>query len=271
MRIPLCVPYELRATVRRAGARWEADRRVWTCGRDHLNGPNYDHLRRFVPIMYRLERTSPYLQPRLVPQSLWGKNLRALLTQDQWDVVRKAAYRRAGYRCKICGEQGPQWPVEADEVWAYDDMALTHTLMGVVALCPDCHHVRHWGKTMIDGNEVAAFAHIVKINRFTRADAERLVAAAMTQWEQRSRLRWSSDYSWVTRAHDFAVDANGLLQAEQVNRTIVAEARMRADPMASFAIAGRPPAAQAQESYARTSPKSGVLARFLGRLFSLKR
>ena len=59
----------------------------------------------------------------LVPQSSWGNNLRseANLSKGQWDKLRKESYRKANYKCEICGEKGPKWPVECHEIWHYDD------------------------------------------------------------------------------------------------------------------------------------------------------
>lgn len=46
------------------------------------------------------------LQIELVPKTAFGENLRKLLTQNEWDKIRKAVYQRANYKCEICGEQG---------------------------------------------------------------------------------------------------------------------------------------------------------------------
>ncbi len=81
----------------------------------------------------------------LVPQSVFYDNVRALLTQSQWDVVRKQVYSQAYYVCQICGGVGPKHPVEAHEIWQYDDKLLTQTLVGMVGLCPSCHQVKHIG------------------------------------------------------------------------------------------------------------------------------
>jgi len=113
-------------------------------------------------------------------------------------------------------------------------ITLTQTLKGVVALCPDCHHVRHWGKTSVDGNEEQAFCHLMTINRWTRAQAEEAVELAFEQWERRSRLARTSDYSWVTRTHGFTPDEAGAARAEASNRKLVSSALRRAgaeDPL----------------------------------------
>lgn len=225
--IPLCVPFERKDEARQAGARWDATQRVWTCQTALLSTDAYARLRRFVPRMYRPDLQPPYIRPWMVPQTVWGKNLRALLLKKEWDVIRKAAYAASGNRCRVCGGRGPQWPVEADEAWEYNDETRTQTLKGVIALCPDCHHIRHWGKTMVDGHEEQAFILLMHINRWTRTQAEDAVAFAFDQWERRSRHEWESDYSWVTRVHGFRPDGDGERRAKAVNRELVNKAAAR--------------------------------------------
>jgi hypothetical protein len=229
--IPLCVPFARKDEARRAGARWNKEGRVWTCDPALLATSSYARLRPFVPRMYRPDVVPPFIRPWMVPQTLWGKNLRALLPKEQWDVVRRHAYEAAGNRCRVCGGRGPQWPVEADEAWDYDDETRTQTLKGVIALCPDCHHIRHWGKTSVDGNEEEALQRLMMINGWSREVAEQAVEVAFEQWDRRSRHDWQSDYSWVTRVHGFQIDEGGMLRAEAANRDLVAEAISRVDAL----------------------------------------
>lgn len=227
--VPLCVPFARKDEARRAGARWQSEEHAWVCDRALLSSDAYMQLRPFVPRMYRPELKPPYIRPWMVPQTLWGKNLRALLPKESWDLVRRQAYAQAGKRCRVCGGRGPRWPVEADEAWEYDDATLTQTLKGVIALCPDCHHVRHWGKSLVDGREEETLCHLMTINGWTLFQAEQAVDEAMTQWEERSRHEWKTDYSWVTRTHGFVPDESGTARAETANRELVAVARQRAE------------------------------------------
>jgi hypothetical protein len=169
----------------------------------------------------------------MVPQTLWGKNLRALLSREQWDVVRRAAYEESGKRCIVCGGRGPEWPVEADEAWEYDDATNLQTLKSVIALCPPCHHVRHWGKSMVEGREDATLSHMMTVNGWSRHQAKAAADAALAQWHDRSRRSWRSDYSWVTRRHGFEIDDAGIVRAEQANAEVVAIAQDRATGISS--------------------------------------
>lgn len=219
--IPLCVPFVRKSEARAAGAVWQVEERFWACGPALLRTDAYTRLKQFVPRMYRPDLDGPVLRPWLVPSPLWGKNLRAILSKDDWDRVRRHAYEEAGRRCRVCGGCGPQWPVEADEGFAYDDDALTHTLMGVIGLCPTCHEVRHWGKTIMKGREEAAFDHLRRVNGWSEEAAISAIDEAFEMWEWRSSRSWKSDYSWVTRTHGIEVPSNAEDLAEAANRSII--------------------------------------------------
>ena len=237
--IPLCVPYGGRGQAKAAGARWNPEQRQWECEPELLSGPSYPRLRPFVPRMHRPDLAGPAIRPWLVPSPLWGKNLRALLLPQQWDEVRRAAYGRAGYRCIVCGGRGPEWPVEADEAWSYDDERLIHKLVGVVALCPDCHAVRHWGHSELHGKGEAAFAKLMAVNRWTEDQAGAAVDEAFEVWSRRSEQTWTSDYGWVAREHGFEISAEGYARAEAANREYATTGE--AEPQSAVAAPAQPP------------------------------
>lgn len=67
------------------------------------------------------------------------------------------------------------------------------------------------------------------INGWTLAQAEHTKDEAMTQWEERSRHKWKSDYSWVTRTHGFVLDKASAARAETANLELIAVARQGAE------------------------------------------
>jgi hypothetical protein len=62
------------------------------------------------------------LAVELVPEPCWWSNVRTIVDPPVWDQLRRQVYRHAHYRCEICGDRGPEHPVEAHEVWSYDDL-----------------------------------------------------------------------------------------------------------------------------------------------------
>lgn len=228
--IPLCVSFERRSVAREAGAIFDGASKGWYCDASLTRRPE---LSEFLPYRYRPDRSPPFIRPWMVPQPLWGMNLRALLAADDWKRIAKDARDRSGSRCRICGGRGPQWPVEADEGWAYDDRSRTQTLKGVIALCPDCHAVRHWGRTLTQGHGDRALTWMARINGWTAAQAQNCVAAAMQQWQDRSRFDdWRCDISWATRIYGVTACAGGESLARHRNAAFVATARAQASAVA---------------------------------------
>ena len=101
------------------------------------------------------------LEIELVPQSSHFKNLRSDLKPNEWDLLRKDSYKKAGHRCEICGGKGPKWPVECHDIWDYTNGV--QTLKGLIALCPACHEVKHMGLAQLKGRLGIAKKHLMKI------------------------------------------------------------------------------------------------------------
>lgn len=161
-----------------------------TMGYTEFNvGENVEALKLSVP--------THHLVVELVPKSMWGFNLRSELTKAQWDKIRKAVYERAGHRCEICGGKGSKHPVEAHERWVYDDTTHVQKLVGVEALCPMCHKVRHLGRTIAVGQGDMAMGHLDRVNGWTPKQTEDHVVEAMKVWAERSKHTWTLDLTWV--------------------------------------------------------------------------
>lgn len=133
------------------------------------------------------------LQPELVPNTAWCKNLRSDLPKSQWDKLRRAAYAKAGHKCEICGGVGKRHPVECHEVWEYDDEKGIQKLKKVEAICPACHEVKHIGLAGVRGRHNQAIAHMCKVNKIDTAKADKIVLGAMQQWSMRSERQWECD------------------------------------------------------------------------------
>lgn len=135
----------------------------------------------------------------LVPHASWGENLRSLVPRDLWDRLRRETYRAARYRCQVCGGRGPDHPVECHESWAYNDTRHVQTLVGLLALCPSCHRVKHYGRAEVYGYAEQAFAHLMAVNGWPAERAADYVDAALDVWELRSASTWQVDLGWLNR------------------------------------------------------------------------
>ena len=139
----------------------------------------------------------PKLTIELVPQSVWEKNLRSLLSKSEWDQLRRYCYRKAGYKCEVCGGRGPKHPVECHELWSFDDENNIQTLNGLIALCPTCHSVKHIGFASITGRKEAAMNQLKKVNGWDDYEADDYVAACFQVWNERNREDWTINIDWA--------------------------------------------------------------------------
>ena len=133
----------------------------------------------------------------LVPDSCWYSNLRSILSPEQWDVVRREAYARAGGKCSICWGQSPR--LEAHEQWEYDEKTATQKLKNVIAVCRSCHEVIHIGRTQLTGGEERA-AHFMKVNGCSYAEYRKALGEANEAHRRRNRIpEWKLDLSYLKK------------------------------------------------------------------------
>ena len=134
----------------------------------------------------------------LVPKSNWYKNVRSEVTKEEWNILRKNCYRKANYTCEICGGKGTEWPVECHEIWEYNDRKHIQKLIGLISLCPDCHKLKHIGRTQIMGEYDLAINHFMKVNNITRKEAENEIKKAVVIWNKRNKYSWILDLDFIT-------------------------------------------------------------------------
>jgi hypothetical protein len=135
------------------------------------------------------------LKVELVPKSSFYSNMRKVLSKDAWDLLRKSVYRKANYRCEVCGAKGR---MNCHEIWKYDDGRGVQILRGYECLCDWCHHVRHIGfasilasKGKLDYEKVVK--HFCKVNNCSTEAFRTHVNAAYVLWKKRSKIKWRVD------------------------------------------------------------------------------
>ena len=136
----------------------------------------------------------------LVPEECWRGSLYHALSPADWDRVRKDAYKRAGYRCRICGAKGR---LEAHEKWSYDEEKALQKLEDVMALCHSCHEVKHIGRTQMMGRGADAMEHFMRVNKCAQMDFHAALAEANEEYLKRNRIEgWVTDVSWLRDKFD---------------------------------------------------------------------
>lgn len=152
---------------------------------------------------------TPKLSVELVPQACWCSNVREYATPQEWDKLRKATYQRFGHVCAICRGRGPKWPVECHEIWDYSILPAGNTqrLQYLIALCPSCHQVKHFGRTQAVGDGDAALHHLAKVNGWDEPLTLWYLERVFDIWEARSTLRhWELNLDWLKQRFGMVLD-----------------------------------------------------------------
>ena len=149
--------------------------------------------------LFQTVLAEPLLTVELVPHTYtcWFSNVRDHVNKKTWDKLRQSTYRKAGYVCEICGGRGPKWPVECHEIWHYDNNSRIQTLIGLMALCPSCHAVKHIGLSGLQGKGEEAEAHLAEVNSWTKQETAAYLEKVWHTWQVRSRYEWRLDLSWL--------------------------------------------------------------------------
>lgn len=135
------------------------------------------------------------LQIELVPKTSWGNNLRSAIPPKKWDEIRKSCCAKFNHQCAICGLQGR---LGCHEIWEYDDENHVQRLLGFIALCDMCHHVKHIGRAGILASEGKLdfnklIEHYMAVNQCGRDDFKRHQTEAFAEWRERSKHEWKVD------------------------------------------------------------------------------
>ena len=138
------------------------------------------------------------LKFQLVPDSCWYSNLRSALPVKVWKIIREDALKRSNNRCSICGREVK--PLEAHEVWKYDEDNCIQKLTDVIAVCKMCHSVIHIGRSTLMGKEVQCSSWFMKINGCTYSEYRSELGKANEEHIRRNRISdWKLDVSWLNK------------------------------------------------------------------------
>lgn len=158
----------------------------------------------------------PYPEPKLtielVPSGQWEDNLRSHLKKTKWDALRYACYQRANHKCEVCGEKGWKHPVECHEIWEYNDQTRIQKLNGLIALCPQCHQVKHIGLAAIKGKFAQAIGQLMKVNSWPQELAEAYAIRQFEIHQIRSTFAWSIDLSWLDDSEQYIEESVSLVR-----------------------------------------------------------
>ena len=148
----------------------------------------------------------------LIPGTMWGKNVRAVVSDTIWANLRwfygatldppkrfeidfseeLLAPRRILY-CSICNDE--RRSLELHEEWSFDDDAKVQRLDEFLAICPRCHLAKHIGLAQKNGRGEEALDHLSRVNSLSKDEAIAVVYEALAKWRERSSHEYQLDLS----------------------------------------------------------------------------
>lgn len=191
------VPYSEKEEAKALGAKWDMVEKKWWC-----LDKDSQHFQKWLNPQPNQNKT---LTIELVPSTCWFSNVRNHISSAEWNKVKKHTFTKANYRCEVCNGVGHKHPVECHELWHYDDTNHIQTLTGTIALCPDCHTVKHMGLAQIRGVGVKAERWLAKVNNWDNSKTSQYVAGAFSQWRTRSRYDWTLNIDWLNETFGLEV------------------------------------------------------------------
>jgi 5-methylcytosine-specific restriction endonuclease McrA len=131
-----------------------------------------------------------------IPASSRLASLAKLLPPAEWNRVRRAAYRAAGYRCQVCGRQGS---LRCHEVWQYNEQIGYQFLRGFQVLCQDCHATKHILFVHDRRQRAKLLQHFITVNRLSELEAGEYLRSARHRQRRLNQTGWIvnfGDYNW---------------------------------------------------------------------------
>jgi len=196
----LNVPFSQKDEVKSLGACWSPKERMWFVPKG-LNEKLFERWfivpKSNVNDVQVLQEKRVLLCIDLVPSSAWFSNLRSELKQEEWELVKKATFKSANYRCQACGGVGPKHPVECHERWNFDSESKIQTLVGTISFCPACHDATHFGLARVRGRERDAIRQLMRVNHWEESKVHSHINEAMEMWKWRSTVKWKLDARWL--------------------------------------------------------------------------
>lgn len=136
----------------------------------------------------------------MIPENMWYCNLRKILKPKHWDIVRKDAYERYENKCACCGRKVKR--LEGHELWDFNEETQTQKLTDVIALCKLCHLTIHIGQAGLLGKLEDCFNNYCRLNKCTKQECIDDYNNAFKIWEERNKIPWKLDITWIERFKD---------------------------------------------------------------------
>lgn len=148
-----------------------------------------NNIAEFLPFIARPFITAQIVD--LIPSTSWFSSLANMLSKPYWDALREQSISSL-QGCYNCGSRVK---LEAHEIWDYDDINKIQKLLEIRCLCKLCHETMHLGRANVMGNFNQAFKRLCLINRIREDEEKTYLDMIFSNYERRSRYKWSLDLS----------------------------------------------------------------------------
>lgn len=147
----------------------------------------------------------PKLEVGLVPAGAWGKNVRAIVSEENWlrlrdnfcayyDPVRNYLETAKPLTCQTCGREFSE-SLHLHELWEFDDDNHRQVLTGFMPICEDCHNSIHIGRANKVGLGERAKEHLKKVNSWSDEQLSEHLESASALWTKRLEIDYELDIS----------------------------------------------------------------------------
>lgn len=132
----------------------------------------------------------------MIPATSFMDNVRKAVSQSDWDIIRRETYAKYNRTCGACGTTGVV--LECHEIWEFDDKNNVQKLTGLIALCSNCHRIKHFGYAQVLADQgkldlEALVRHFLKVNRCRMVTFQKHWQQSVKTWEKRSKKQWTVD------------------------------------------------------------------------------
>ena len=140
----------------------------------------------------------PRLTLELVPRTCWRRNLRRVISKEEWNNLRNRFEAFSGV-CPVCGNGDINSSLHLHEVWHYDVKLKVQKLVKLQPICPDCHDAKHWGRAAKVGLGERATEHLAKVNGWDIPTTFRYIESEMEIHNFLSQYEYKLDVSLVNK------------------------------------------------------------------------
>lgn len=202
----LDIPFAQKDEAKALGARWDNSKRKWYAPNGEPALLTRWSIKPIVPLSGLEGEVRDFGPTTLVidfvPKTCWCKKIRYALVPEDFKRLEGLVINRTNRQCEACGVKDPnhEFRMEVQARWEYDvsDGKYMQRLVRLMAMCPDCHEVTHFGKACLDGRRDAAIVHLQKAANMSAENAQAHADAAYTKLRELNEHEWELDLSLFT-------------------------------------------------------------------------